>query len=486
MKLRFALGFILLAGIVGGLWLVGDRLRVGEQPQATVTPGAETQGMAQPVEAAPPATGSEALDVPPSVSARSEAEPPELVSASPATLPLAEVRGRVVYRDGAPVVDEHVQLLQPAAVDDSRDSPILDMGVMTSGNTSHVRRRIDVAVTDEQGRFRFALADTGSYVLHATVDGSAACSQVFEVTDSSVNEIDLVIVRGGLLRGTLRDRNGNALGGFRVAVEYEAPEGVDDISWEIRSLLTSHRTVAKVGSAGHFELGPLSAGSVTVYCLPPNRSFGGRWANADMGSNRLELCRLEIEEERVIERDLVAPELPGTVVLRVTVNGEPAAGFDVELEGEEWSDRYVSGVTEEDGTFGPVLALAGVWTVTVCDREQRWRSTSPVLLQVAPSTESRFEVPVEVTTAKVLFIDLKGRQPLAGRPVAAFASDIPLRIGDLQETDIDGAASFALPPGEYRFVLDPGDAPVLRKDAANRVATLTWTPSGPVPSHADL
>jgi hypothetical protein len=205
-----------------------------------------------------------------------------------------------------------------------------------------------------------------------------------------------------------------------------------------------------------------------------------------MGSNRVQLCKLEIEDEGVIERNLVAPELPGTVVFRVTVNGEPAAGFDVELEGEEWSDRYLSGVTEADGTFGPVLALAGAWSVTVSDPERRWRFASPVPLQVRPSTDAHLEVPVEVTTAKVLFVDLESREPLARRRIAVFASEIPVRIGDLQETDTDGAASFALPPGEYRFVLDPDDTPVLRKDAATRLATLTWTTSGPVPSRTDL
>jgi len=127
------------------------------------------------------------------------------------------VSGRVQHRDGSPVVLEDVRLLLPAEQEDSPTSPIQTKDMSVSGDgTSRYRREFASVPSDDDGRFRFAVARAGSYVVHVAADGSETSSDVFELTDSGSEELVLVLPRGGRVRGSLRGPEGESCTGFRV------------------------------------------------------------------------------------------------------------------------------------------------------------------------------------------------------------------------------------------------------------------------------
>ncbi len=399
--------------------------------------------------------------------------------------PGACLSGRVIRPDGSPVADLEVLLLKPAEVDDSETSPILTKN-MSTGDESRFRKVLDSIATDELGRFCFVLALEGPYVMHAEADGSEVSSGVHELTSAGKQGLQLVLPRGGWVRGTLRGSSGEPCSGFRVGIEPESASRVNDTSARMRQLQSASRTIVVLETDGGFELGPVPAGPATVYLHLAEKTIRmGSMPLADTKMNRVKIGKVTVEEGQVIERDFEVVELPGSIVLELTVNGAPAPGLQLLVHGAEGTGFGLRGETDANGTFGPTQAFPGNWTVEVFSFDYGWRSAWPGPIQVTSSAECRATVAIDVATAKVLFTDKETGKPLPNRPIAVFEDDFPIRLGSPCVTDSDGSASFTLTSGNYIFVLDADDT-VRAPTPDERSATLTWTPQGPLVDRVQL
>jgi hypothetical protein len=280
------------------------------------------------------------------------------------TLALGEactVSGSVVYRDGPPAAGLEVLLLRPAEVDDSPDSPVLTHN-MFSSNAEYLRKEIDSAVSDASGHFRFVVPRAGAYVVHATQDGSSVSSDVLELSGDGREGIELVLPRGGRLRGRLLADGEVSWAGFRVSFQ-PAPGKGDSLAPRFAG-----DSICLLEADGRFELGPVPAGSGVVRLQLPEERSSAAGAMSSPSSGQ-ELGTVTIEEGAVLERDFEVRDLPGMLVLVVRVNGVPTAGLRVQLSS---SVARLSVETDAQGTYGPRATFATTWNARVEDRTAGW------------------------------------------------------------------------------------------------------------------
>jgi hypothetical protein len=385
--------------------------------------------------------------------------------------------GRVVHRDGTPVAGVEVSLLQPAEVDDSALSPILPSGSRSSVD-ERIRKQVDSVASDASGCFRFAIARAGKYVAHATQNGSSVSSEVLQLSGAGREGLELVLARGGRLRGRLVGAGDASWERFLVGLRAEIDPAIPPMARMQRNRQAAD-SIRPVGADGRFELGPLPAGAGTVQLHLPDMPSSRTGSSYSSGSG-LELGTVTLEEDKVLERDFDVFSLPGTLALDVTVNGAPAAGLRVQLSSPTGN---LSGETDAQGTFGPRAAFAATWKVQIDDPEFGWRHAAPAL-ESRPASDTRVAVAIDVAEARLVLVDASSGEPLVGRSVGVFLERRPL--GAFQETDAAGGASFTLTPGEYKLVLDPPERPWNLEGASVRSAVLTWTVTGPLAERVSL
>jgi len=386
------------------------------------------------------------------------------------------LKGRVAHRDGAPVAGIEVWLLSPAEENDSAESPILQSGGRANDEVRW-RKQIDTVVSDASGRFRFAIAKEGRYVAHATRNGSSVSSEVLDLSGAGMDGLELVLARGGRLRGRLLAPGDVAWTGLRVGFEAEIDPRIPPAS-RLPLIRLAADSLRLVGADGRFELGPLPAVSGTVRLHLPEVRASGMGSSFTSGSGQ-ELGTVTLEEDTVLERDFEVPSLPGTLALDVTVNGAPAAGLRVQLSGPTGS---LTGETDARGTFGPRPAFGSTWRVQIEDPDAGWRHAAPEI-ESRSGSDTRVTVAIDVAEARLVLVDASTGAPLVGHMVGVFRDR--RRLGRLRETDAAGGVSFTLTPGEYKLVLDPGERPWIQAATA-RSAVLTWTTTGPLAERVSL
>ncbi|HEX6884755.1 MAG TPA: hypothetical protein VF530_15375 [Planctomycetota bacterium] len=285
---------------------------------------------------------------------------------------------------------------------------------------------------------------------------------------------------GGWLRGRLTSALPFAWRGYRIGVSV-AVEPTGEPEALARALARARPTLAPVGDDGRFELGPVTAGLVTVYLHGPGNAL---WRSTGHGEgDRQGIAQVRIEDGVVHERDIEVAELPGSLAVEARVNGVPAAGLEVELV-RDLGGKLV-GLTDANGRFGPVPSFAAGFRIQVADRDAGWKHLHPARVELAPGGRVLALVPIEVVRARVLFVARASGEPLARRQVAVLdAAGLPLIWG--LATDDQGAAVLALPLGEYRFALNPGDTPQFAIGSSNRSAVVPWSYQGPLVARVSL
>jgi hypothetical protein len=371
--------------------------------------------------------------------------------------------GRVVHGDASPAAGVKVSLLQPAQADDSLSSPVMPRGGSSSEGEDRYRKELQQVLSDESGRFRFALAQPGAYAVCATRDGTRVSSDTLVLAGRGRTDLELVLPRGGRVRGRLRALGDVAWEGVRVG--FELDRQVDPFL-----SMGLDRSPSPVAADGRFELAAPVGEVALVLSLADIRTgrfFGGP------GSSRQELATVTLAEGEVLERDFEVPSPPGTLVLGVTRNGAAAPGLRLRLEDSH--GQSILGQTDAAGIFGPRTAFAGTWTLRVGDERGEWSHAWPEPIEIAPCVETRI-LALELATARIFLFDRETGAPHAHRRVGLFADQ--RRIGQLLLTEADGGLSLTLPPGDYQFVLDPGET-LFPPAEARRTDTLTWGARGP-------
>jgi len=285
---------------------------------------------------------------------------------------------------------------------------------------------------------------------------------------------------GGWLRGRLTSALPFTWRGYRIGVS-GAVDLTGDPEAIARAMARARPTLGPVGDDGRFELGPLSAGLVTVYLHGPGNAL---WRSTGHGEgDRQGIAQVRIEDGVVLERDFEVAELPGSLVVEARVNGVPTAGLEVELVRD--LGGKLAGLTDAGGRFGPVPSFAAGFRIQVADRDAGWKHVHPARVELAPGGRVRTVVPIEVVRARVLFVARPSGEPLARRQVAVLdAAGLPLSWG--HATDDAGALALALPLGEYRFALGPDDAQEFAIGSSNRSDVVPWSYQGPLVARVAL
>ncbi len=402
----------------------------------------------------------------------------------------ASVSGRVLHPDGQPVAGVEILLLVPAEEGDSDASPVLRSNASSSDETRS-RRELDAAATDDAGRFRFALPAPGRYLVMAVASGGRRVSSpILEVQSGEelVND-DIVLARGGLVRGRIRVPEGASCAGLRVEVRPASRDLVD--------LFLGGPEAVELGPDGAFEIGPLRAGTATVSLLLPEvRLVHDQliYTRVPEGPGaRLELGTLEVPSDGALEvfHD-IGERFPGSIRVRVDVNGTARAGLHVRLlalDGTGGSETR--GSTKPTGESDPIPVFPGTYRIEVHDPEQGWTHLQGAIA-IATGAELSLAVSVQVTSGVLELIDARTGQPAANRNVSVSEDDGKSQLNWLtgvRSTDERGRLELTLTPGSYRLILDPPDLFELGRFPADdepRAATIQWTIYGPADPRVEL
>ncbi|MEZ5993754.1 MAG: carboxypeptidase-like regulatory domain-containing protein [Planctomycetota bacterium] len=368
----------------------------------------------------------------------------------------------------------------------SDKSPIagatVDLGTVLGGS-------YDVAVTDDEGKFRFDTvppgmggnngpgADVGGVAVRATAPGYAIASKDLRIRSGQTRTVDLLMDDGCSITGIVSNLEGAPISGARVYYNdndfLRGGELVAGIALPERTVSTT------TDESGRYTLGGLPAGDVTVT------------ASAESFANKDEKRSLTPGTPTEVNFTL---EPAGSIAGVVTnergepVEGVPIAVFDASgpqqlsfimksFFGEELPDRGESTMfpasirTDAEGRY-EVVGLKPSSYVLLANSRDFEKYVSPEL-EVKPGsvTEHNFSLAVGGTIFGRVY-DADG-QPESGVPVtcASLMGNDSVRVRTAY-TDRSGNYELTgLAPGTYNVVRNTGDfTKLILPNAANQVS----------------
>jgi RNA polymerase sigma-70 factor (ECF subfamily) len=169
--------------------------------------------------------------------------------------PGRSVFGRVLGPDRSPVTGAEVKLSPTGETEVHR---LFSHGLFKLDAS----RRMAKARTGDDGRFRVAGFDPGSFVLLVGVEGLPPLEKEIAIAEADLDLGDLALEAPRTISGTVRDPEGNPFQGARVRVPKPSRKvrSANTLAAEEKEVLTEARS----GSGGTFALGGLPAGSFEV------------------------------------------------------------------------------------------------------------------------------------------------------------------------------------------------------------------------------
>lgn len=374
------------------------------------------------------------------------------------------VTGRVVEADGEPSEDVDVFLVRPAAVDDDELSPILTLS-SGAGDAQLYRHELAHATTDAEGRFELPLPPPGQVLLIAeTRRGRRTCGAPFSIVEGqSVTGRELALPPAVTVHGRVVVPGAEACEG--LSLTFEPERGPRWTTWWMARRAGALVPVAPDGTltADDLPAGRLVARLWLHDALPREPSLtSGTW-------NGHPLAILDADAGQTLERSFTPSAWPGSVTLRVLVNGEPAAGASLVVEREQAGPKSSFQQTcDADGRCGPLRLFSGRWAATV----QGQRSAGAIPFDVVASAHTEPIVAVNVFEGTLEVVDANGL-PAEHRSLAFFA-DGPWSIARAT-TDAEGHAALVLATGRYEVRLDEGNDNALLKPGT-LTRPLDWPP----------
>ncbi len=297
--------------------------------------------------------------------------------------------------------------------------------------------------SDGEGRFTFPHLGSTARQISASTDGFLAQrANLPEIGEGGRIEQDLVLSRGGSIRGIVRLEDGSPVSGARVSAELPwATMGMAAMdAWRQGSLST------ETDDAGHFEL----AGLLEVQRLTVSASWTPQGSRGDQ---RLR-AHAEADLGSTIEMVLTSsPSISGRVL---TSDGTPVAGAQVHAS-RQTSARWAgmsrtSSASGEDGSFYLSVERAGVYSLSATHEEHAQSETIEVNLPASEPVELRLRTGLSIEGR---VFDPSG-QPIANAQVER-AGGWMERMGETQRIEAvhtDGQGRFrisGLAEGEWSF-----------------------------------
>ena len=271
----------------------------------------------------------------------------------------------------------------------------------------------------------------------------------------------------GRLTGRLLGPAGASFAGM-VLVASEHSNGVRD----------ERRASTEIASDGSFDLHPLPVGELSFEMV----ILDARSLEFDvpfLTGARLGLGEVVIEVGATTRHDFdVRDRFPGTVRLKVSVNGEPALGLRVTAKPDDDGPNWASGEVGPDGVVELEGLFPATWTLAVAGpgasyyENGEWSYVLPTPVEVSAGEEAEVTVDIPLYDGTLTVLDPQSGDPVAGATVFldAVAGGVVQRL-----TDTDGRISATLPPGTYQ---------ARRWERGTRrvePVEIEWTAAGPVP-----
>ncbi|MCC6406636.1 MAG: sigma-70 family RNA polymerase sigma factor [Planctomycetes bacterium] len=308
---------------------------------------------------------------------------------------------------------------------------------------------------DFEGRFRFEGVDAGTWPLHVCAPGFALATTTASIERGRTSEVQVELVRGGELQGTVRDAEGRPVAGafvraFDAAV---SPRYLGMGQYDERNAFGSPTTSSD--AEGRYRLGPLWPDEVHVYASSPR----GDDQHVDQRELRAEIV-LQPRAGEVLAWDPVlapGPTIRGRVIY---ADGTPMKDTFVDAKPSDPTQTRTA-YTDETGEFVfhnltveahriDVQLWADGGAIAPLFREDVWPDGAPLELRaerVAPEQQPKGSVRGRVVGADGQVAEGTGVGLSASDGLTYFATEY-----SQGEFRFDG-----LPKETYRVVVFRGD-----------------------------
>lgn len=331
----------------------------------------------------------------------------------------------VVGPDGRPVAGASLRLL----------------GELSGGGFGPRSPAVSDAITDSEGLAALTGLPTGGMLLTTQADGFASPEQ--SLTLNADTTLKVVLQRGGAIVGRVVGPAGEAAPAAWVKAV------------RIGSLRHSHvatfghsrEKAVPVSADGAIRLPHLEAGTWAVWVGAP-------------GSPDESWPEVQVHDGQDTDLGTIRLQAPGTLRLRVTLNGNPVPELRVGLMPGTWGREVASATTDAAGDADFAGLAAGDYTVTTARDEPR----------LSPDERSRRRLTVKAGQHSEMVLELQPRDgiTLAGRLLldgqARFRSARAQGQDDLSGFSRAGKVAeggffeiFGLKPGRYVLVMSIGD-----------------------------
>ncbi len=337
------------------------------------------------------------------------------------------------------------------------------------------------SASDEQGRFEFEGVPAGESTITATKGPwFLAGRPVSVIAGSPVADVEIVLPAPATLVGKVIAPDGASFDGLRVLAMPVSPNAQVKRMRD-RLVMSDHDGTTAPITAGVFRTGTLPAGEVAVRVLLPEIVVPVESGHSRFAGQMIDFGTLVLPADTETHREFdIRSQFPGTIALRVRVNGAPAASLMVTIDEVGHSTAAVVLLDAEGvGRSGPILP--GTYSFVTQPRDKAWFDQTTPERRIAAGQSIELEIDVQTVAGALRVIDAATNGALAnGRIQLAPDEDQP-RVYLGATTDANGDAKLSLPVGRYRVV----DGNFIGMHFA-RAPRIDWTASGPVPASVTI
>jgi protocatechuate 3,4-dioxygenase beta subunit len=334
-------------------------------------------------------------------------EPPPL---NPGT---SSIHGRVVdAQSGKPIEGAEVRLI---------DSRIEQETTTIAGRPITTRRfvRVGKTLTGGDGSYRFDDISDGAYRLFVTHRmyllpcmgppiPRSQCDVITVVTDQRIDDANVSLALGAIIRGRVLDKAGQPIWGARVSTEFDQP------------LANQGGSSATSGADGRFEITSVSPGQVLIRVDPPGARLAWHRVFYYPGvQSRAQAQPVTAEVGAPVDIEIRARDNP-VATIRTTLSGPRGFRLQKMTLATPYTNTVVNMKVSGAGTAVVTDLLEGRYVIAA---RARAGSRTLAAYQLIIIGVGQYEVPMRLEpTARVrgrVVVDTGGVPPVAGVSVEA-------------------------------------------------------------------
>jgi hypothetical protein len=205
-----------------------------------------------------------------------------------------------------------------------------------------------------------------------------------------------------------------------------------------------------VAEDGTFSSPPVPAGPVVASLHCPDQTIPSIGGSSSSEGGQMELGKFDLAAGVDTHKDFdLRAAFPGSVLLRITVNGKPGVGLIASLSREGGAGAV--GVADASGSCRIGPALSDAYRVCVRPVDNAWVYVDPRTITVNAGPVQTIAVDVVLFDGTVVVKDAATHQPLANGSIGIAPDPNPTWANVMARTDGDGHMHLSLPAGRWRI-----------------------------------